>query len=140
MSISKYKAVQAQTENPRQTEYRLFAEVTKALMAVKDSGLREAEFYKAVDWNRRLWLALQMDLSGENNQFPDDLKARIISIAIWVDRHSRRALKGEVTIDSMIAVNRTIMEGLAAMPQRPAPVEAMPAQGGAEPALRQIRI
>ena len=140
MSISKYKAVQAQTENPRQTEYRLFAEVTKAMIAVKGLSLREPEFYKAVDWNRRLWLALQMDLSAENNQFPDDLKARIISIAIWVDRHSRRALKGEVGIDSMIAVNRSIMEGLAAMPQRPTPVEpAMPVQGG-ESALRQIRI
>lgn len=137
MSISKYKAVQAQTENPRQTEYRLFAEVTKAMIAVKDQGLREAEFYKAVDWNRRLWLALQMDLSQENNQFPDELKARIISIAIWVDRHSRRALKGEATIDSMIAVNRTIMEGLAAMPQRAAP-PVQPISAGGESALRQL--
>ena len=63
MSVKKYKATQASTENPRQTEYRLFAEVTKALMAVSEvsvvsTGLRPKDFYKAVDWNRRLWLAL----------------------------------------------------------------------------------
>ena len=37
MSIDKYKAAQVSTENPRQTEYRLFADVTKALISQKDN-------------------------------------------------------------------------------------------------------
>ena len=121
MSVNKYKATQASTENPRQTEYRLFAEVTKALMAVSEvsvvsTGLRPKDFYKAVDWNRRLWLALQVDIASSENQFPDSLKATIASISIWVDKHSRMVLRGEKTLEPLISVNRSIMEGLSAEP------------------------
>lgn len=126
MSVNKYRAAQASTENPRQTEYRLFAEVTKALMSVRKAvsakGLKSPEFYKAVDWNRRLWLTLQMDLASNENRFPDNLKANIISIAIWVDKHSRSVLRGEGDLEPLISVNRTIMEGLATQPgQQPLP-------------------
>lgn len=125
MSVNKYRAAQASTENPRQTEYRLFAEVTKALMAIREAtkakGLKSPEFYKAVDWNRRLWLTLQMDLASNENRFPDGLKANIISIAIWVDKHSRSVLRGDGDIEPLISINRTIMEGLATQPgQQPA--------------------
>lgn len=121
MSVKKYKATQASTENPRQTEYRLFAEVTKALMAVSEvsvdsRGMRPKDFYKAVDWNRRLWLALQVDIASSENQFPDSLKATIASISIWVDKHSRMVLRGEKTLEPLISVNRSIMEGLSAEP------------------------
>lgn len=134
MSVNKYKATQASTENPRQTEYRLFAEVTKALMAVREAsaakGLRPQEFYKALDWNRRLWLTLQMDLASNENRFPDGLKANIISIAIWVDKHSRMVLRGEADLEPLISVNRTIMEGLSSVPtQQTIPGKAASAVG-----------
>ena len=91
MSIAKYKVAQNTTENPRQTEYRLFAVVTKSLLASNGKERRDPEFFKAVDWNRRLWMALQTDLMQDENGFPDSLKAQIISLAIWVDKHSRLA-------------------------------------------------
>ena len=137
MSVKKYKATQASTENPRQTEYRLFAEVTKALMAASEvsvvsKGLRPQEFYKAVDWNRRLWLALQVDIASSENQFPDSLKATIASISIWVDKHSRLVLRGEKTLEPLISVNRSIMEGLSAEPTQ------YRAQNTAAPAERSL--
>ena len=134
MSVNKYKATQASTENPRQTEYRLFAEVTKALMSVREAattkGLRSQDFYKAVDWNRRLWLTLQMDLASNENRFPDSLKDNILSIAIWVDKHSRTVLRGEANLEPLISVNRTIMEGLSSAPtQQTIPSQAASAIG-----------
>ena len=111
MSLQSYKATQDQTEAPRQTEYRLFALVTRALMEVEEEFGGHG-FHKAVDWNRRLWLTLQMDLAAQENGLPDDLKARLISISIWVDKHSRQVLRGEAGIGPLIGVNRTIMEGL----------------------------
>ena len=116
MSIDKYKAAQATTENPRQTEYRLFADVTKALISLKNSenknGFKGPDFYKNVDWNRRLWLALQMDLAQEDNRFHDELKSNLISISLWVDKQTRAVMKGEASLDTLISINRTIMEGL----------------------------
>ena len=116
MSINKYRATQNSTENPRQTEYRLFADVTKALISLKNlnSKYKGPEYFKTLDWNRRLWLALQTDLANEDNKFPEELKANLISISLWVDKQTRSVMKGEAGIDTLITVNRTIMEGLLA--------------------------
>jgi flagellar protein FlaF len=59
---------------------------------------------------------LQSDLSADDNQLPDGLKAQLISLAIWVDRHSSKVLRGKAEVGPLIKVNRTIMEGLAGTP------------------------
>ncbi len=110
MSLQSYEAAQNQTEAPRQTEYRLLALVTRELMSAQESGGKDR--IGAVDWNRRLWFTLQLDLASAENGLPDELKARLISISIWVDKHSREVLRGAAEIEPLISVNRTIMEGL----------------------------
>ena len=37
----------------------------------------------------------------------------MISLAVWVERHSGLVLKSEADVGPMIAVNRAIMEGLS---------------------------
>lgn len=111
-SYASYAAAQNTVEDPRQIEYRLFAQVTKALMDVVDGCSRDT--IKAVHWNRRLWLTLQSDCANDANGLPDEIRAGIISLAIWVDKHSRKVLRGEGEIEPLIEVNRSIMEGLAA--------------------------
>ena len=101
-------------ENPRQTEHRLFSEVTRGLMAVGASDRASEDFKFAIERNRRLWNALRADLESEANWLATDLKARLISLAIWVDRHSDMVLQSKAEVGPLIAVNRTIMEGLAA--------------------------
>lgn len=112
MSLHSYVQTQNATEEPRQTEYRLFAQVTRALMQSQEGA--KAESVKAVHWNRRLWLALQADCASDANVLPDETRAGIISLAIWVDKHSRKVLKGEAELSPLIDVNRSIMEGLTA--------------------------
>lgn len=133
MSINKYKAAQNSTGNPRQTEYRLLADVTKALMEITeevDNPHKGPTFFKVLDWNRRVWLALQTDLASEENQFPDDLKASLISISLWVDRHTRSVMQGSEQIEPLIQINRTIMEGLTAQAKNAS--EQPSAKGSAE--------
>ena len=127
MSIEKYKTAQRVTEDPRQTEYRIFAEVTRSLIDVNRKGVRSPEYFESVHWNRRLWTTLQADLASDGNQLPDDIKARLISLAIWVDKQSSKALRGRATLTALIEVNRSIMEGLASMPERQPVNEEKPA-------------
>jgi flagellar protein FlaF len=117
MSVDKYRQAQQTTENPRDVEYRLFARVTNALMTNQDP--KTTGFIQAIDWNRRLWLTLQSDLADEGNKLPRELRAQLISLSIWVDKHSRKAMRGEETIQPLIDVNRAIMEGLAMKPGQP---------------------
>jgi flagellar protein FlaF len=120
MSLAGYTVAQT-TEDPRKTEYRIFAQVTRALMEVTGSNALDFKYRDAIEWNRRLWNALEIDLSSERNQLPDSLKAQIISVAMWVERHSALALRGEGRVEPLITVNRAIMEGLTA-PAAPATV------------------
>ena len=113
MSLHSYTVAQNTTENPRQTEYRLFAQVTRSLLESKGEDSKSL-LAKSIHWNRRLWLALQADCDLENNLLPDETRAGIISLAIWVDKHSRKVLRGEAEIEPLIDVNRSIMEGLSA--------------------------
>ena len=106
-----YLQAQNVTEDPRQTEYRLIAQITGAMIKAEQQG--HTEMVRAVHWNRRLWLTLQSDCASDDNGLPETVRAGIISLAIWVDKHSRKVLKREADLKPMIEVNRNIMEGLS---------------------------
>ncbi|MDA5193205.1 flagellar biosynthesis regulator FlaF [Govanella unica] len=128
MSLTAYQKAQSATETPRDVEYRLFAQVTSALTRAKEHGTRDGEYVKALDWNRRMWSTFTSDCSAEGNQLPKDLRARIISIGMWVSRYTSDVIRNGADIDALIDVNRAIMEGLAAraVPQPQAQYGAAP--------------
>jgi flagellar protein FlaF len=111
MSLRKYQTALRTTESPRSMEYRLFAQVTRALMECKDKTVRQR--IEALDMNRRMWLVLQADLVDGRNQLPNQLKASLISLSIWVERQTSKALASGAGIDALIDVNRAVMEGLS---------------------------
>ena len=99
--------------NPREVEYRLFQQITRALMAAGAEDRASDAFRDAVENNRRLWDALRSDLESEANWLAKDLKAKLISLALWVSRHSDMVIDSTAEVGPLIAVNQTIMEGLA---------------------------
>ena len=114
MSIQAYQTTAQTTEGPRQTEYRAFALATRGLIdaaALPASEVgRRAE---ALAKNRRLWLLLAADCGAEGNQLPHGLRAQIISLSIFVDRHSSQVVREGASFDVLIDINRTIMQGLS---------------------------
>jgi len=95
-------------------EYRLFAQVTKALMDA--AALDRSEVGKradALDWNRRLWSTLGADCADPDNQLPAPLRASFISLSIWVNKHTSLVIRNKEEIEPLIDVNRMIMQGLA---------------------------
>ena len=111
---SAYFKAQNVAETPRQTEYRLFAQVTKALIDADGDNLRVLA--EAVNWNRRMWSTLQADCISDENRLPDEIRAGIISLAIWVDKHSRKVMRKQAGVQALIDVNRSIMDGLSQIP------------------------
>ena len=114
MSLQAYKTAAARAESPREMEYRLFGEVTRALMHA--SALEPTEIsarIDALDWNRRLWSTLATDYSNKDNVMSPGLKAQIISISLFVSRHSSAIMRGEDDFETLIDINRMVMQGLA---------------------------
>ena len=117
MSLKAYQNVAQQAEDSRSIEYRLFAEVTRALMAASqldrtDIGGRMT----ALDWNRRLWSVLATDCAQESNALPPPVRANVVSLGLWVNRHTSAVMAGSETFEPLIEVNRTMMQGLAPAP------------------------
>lgn len=77
----------------------------------KEGFTREA--IAALDYTRRVWIALLEDLSCTENQLGDELKANLISIGIWIVKECdliRR--KQSRNYAGMIDIIRTISCGL----------------------------
>ena len=68
---------------------------------------------KALHWNRRLWTTLATDCASPDNRLPVDLRANIISLSIWVDKHTSQVMQKHAAIQPLIDVNRIIMQGLS---------------------------
>lgn len=112
MSYQAYQQVQQRVENPRETEYRLFATVTKSLMDVRNLPITDQRVIKAIDWNRRMWSTFSADCGATGNQLPKELRASIISLGLWVSKHSSKVMRKEATIEPLITINQTVMAGL----------------------------
>ena len=114
MSLKAYQAAQATTEDPRVTEYRLFGQVTGALLNAKESNAVGTPLVEAIDWNRRLWRTLAADCMDDRNTLTQDVRAKIISLSLWVSKYSRSVAREKAPLDPLIEINRTIMQGLQA--------------------------
>ena len=114
MSPKAYQQAATRAETPRETEYRLFAQVTLALMdAAKCEPTDVRGRIDALDWNRRMWTVLGDDCANPDNRLPAPLRASIISLSIWVRKHTSLVIRKQEDIEPLIDVNRMIMQGLA---------------------------
>lgn len=118
MSLQAYQRAAQQAENPRDAEYRLFGQVTRALMQAQALPDDDATGrMDALDWNRRMWSALASDCSSPDNVLAAPLRAQIISISLWVNRHTSAVMRREEDIQDLIDINRIVMQGLSGRPE-----------------------
>ena len=123
MSLQAYQQAAQRAESPRDTEYRLFVEVTRALIDAAAADRSDlATRVAALDWNRRLWTALAADCASAHNRLPEPLRAGIISLSMFVSRQTSQTIRSGGDLDLLIEVNRTIMQGLS--PGGAAPAKA----------------
>ena len=117
MSLQAYKAAASRTETARELEYRLFGQVTRALMTAAEAPPTDIKTrIEALDWNRRLWTTLATDCSDPDNALAKPMRAQIISISLFVSRHSSAVMRGDEDFSPLIDINRSIMQGLAPTP------------------------
>jgi flagellar protein FlaF len=112
MTLQAYQNTQRITEDPRSTEYRLFGQVTGALIDVQKAGQNGGTLVEAVDWNKKLWRTLAADCMDERNQLPQDIRAKIVSLSLWIAKYSRQVTRNGAPLDPLIEVNRNMMQGL----------------------------
>lgn len=114
MSLSAYQRARAVAEQPRQTEHRLMTEITREMIEARSVGASALVLMPALHRNREVWSAFSAVCGATGNQLPDGLRAGIISLALWVDRHTSDVAGGRESIDQLIDVNLAVIDGLSA--------------------------
>lgn len=114
MGVSAYQRARSFAEAPRSTEHRLLGQVTGALIEADHRGLKGAALMDVIHWNREIWSTFGATCADAANRLPPPLRASIISLSLWVDRHSSEVIAGRGSLVDLIEINRLIMEGLAA--------------------------
>lgn len=114
MSLAAYQRVRTLAETPRDTEHRLVNEVTRAVVQAWDAGLRGAALMPALHRNREMWSTFAASCGAAGNGLPAELRASIISLSLWVDRHTSAVMCGGETVEPLLDVNRLLLDGLSA--------------------------
>lgn len=95
----------------RDNEYLAVSRVTRMLQSAQESG-NGNETIRATHANSELWIALAADLATTGNMLPDQLKANLISLAIFSIKHGHRVLHEDASLEPLLDINLHIMKGL----------------------------
>jgi flagellar biosynthesis activator protein FlaF len=104
-------------EDSRQTmrarERQAIDRVIAMLRTAHEKGPGSRERVEALFYLRRLWMIFLNDLNDPNNELPEQLRAGIISIGIWMMKEINRVRDGATNeLSPMIEINALIRDGL----------------------------
>jgi flagellar protein FlaF len=114
MSLHAYQSARSRAETPRAAEARLLSQITGELMDAQAARLSGGALIQPLHRNREMWCTSASDCAAPGNALPETLRAQIISLALFVDRFTTEVMMGREKIETLIDLNRTIMEGLRA--------------------------
>jgi flagellar protein FlaF len=87
--------------------------VIDMLRAARDRGSKSREAVEGLYYLRRLWAIFLEDLRNPENELPEQLRAGIVSIGIWMNREIDRVLSGQTSdLTPMIEINEIVRDGL----------------------------
>lgn len=101
--------------SPARAEARVFVAATRRLSAAfADPGVGHAAQIAALHDNRRLWLAAATESADDANEMSEALRASLIGLAGFVDRHTSAVMRGDALPDILIEINTRVAAGLSA--------------------------
>jgi flagellar protein FlaF len=97
----------------RERERQLLTRGIDRLERLKEGPLSREEFIESLLYVRRLWAIFIEDLCQPDNGLPEQLRADIISIGLWVVKEADR-LREEKSNDviQLIEINRLMRDAL----------------------------
>ncbi|MFA5120142.1 flagellar biosynthesis regulator FlaF [Zavarzinia sp.] len=114
--------------DPRRTEGWALTEAARRLSEAQRNPENADAFMDAVRRNWRLWTIFQAGVASPDSPMPPDLKANVLSLSNFIDRHTVGILADPTPqkLDILIRINREIAAGLLATPADAAPTPATP--------------
>lgn len=112
-----YGNVSRRTATETVNELAVFRQITDELEVVARQDLPNPGLWgDALSRNNQLWTILSQDLMHEGNQLPFETKQGLLRLALFVICHTQDVYSGKADVDTLIEINRTVMEGLEKKP------------------------
>lgn len=131
-----YRSSQRLGTNARNTEAQALLETARRLDAALGGDDRDA-YRAALRLNWRLWTIIQADVASEESELPDEIRQNILSLSVFIDRHTVNALAEPAgrKLRVLIDINRNIAAGLLQTPDG----DAVPVAESAAPSQAPAR-
>ncbi len=108
------EVVEDSPQEMRAREHDAIGRAVTLLEAAQAAGPKSKEAHDALTYLRRLWSIFIDDLGSQNNDLPEDLRAQLISIGIWIMKEIERLRTGAIeSFADLIEINAIIRDGLA---------------------------
>ena len=118
--LQAYAQTQKSALPPREVEAMAFTKAALMLDEAKGQTEDYDTYAAALKFNQLLWTIIQADIVDAANKLPPQLKANILSLSIFVDKQTVKALSDTNGdhLDSLIDINKNLAEGLLTKPAK----------------------
>ncbi len=132
--LQAYAQTQKSSMPPREVEAMAFTKAALMLEEAKTTLDDYDAYASALKFNQLLWTIIQADVVDKENKLPPQIKANILSLSIFVDRQTIKALANtkEQHLNVLININKNLAEGLMARPDDPQVEPTAPLHGTKE--------
>jgi flagellar protein FlaF len=115
MTLSSYDAViEDSGREARAREQQALSHGIDLLKRLQCGELPPPEDTEALLFMRRMWTFFVQDLSSARNGLPENLRAELISIGLWIIKEADRIRQEKSTdVGDLLAVNAIIRDSLA---------------------------
>lgn len=104
----------------RQDEMRAFSHAIALLRHAQKAGPGTRQAVEALFFFGRLWGVLLEDLAAKENGLPGELRAKLISIGIWMLKYAEAMRQGtKHDFQPLIDISQSIQAGLASAHAHP---------------------
>ena len=90
MTLKAYQNTQRATEDPARHRIPAVRPGHRRADRRQEDQRQRRPLVEAIDWNRRLWRTLAADCMDDRNALTQDVRAKIVSLSLWVSKYSRR--------------------------------------------------
>lgn len=96
----------------RRREFDAVNHVVTLLERAAQSSARGRQYTEALDGLDALWTVFLDDLAKDDNALPTDVRARLISIGLWMFRRTCALRIGGGDLSSLIEINSIVRDSL----------------------------
>ena len=115
-AIDRARNAYASTSSPvrtgRAAELDLFRQTTARLKAAAQPPRSLAHLADALHANRRVWTHMAGEIADADNALPGELRARLFYLYEFVNAHTRKVLKNEADVGTLVEINSAVIRGL----------------------------